>query len=290
MLQSLTSFGSAKIELKSTVLNIEIRTLNSSKGLDMNLKLPYSLREFENNIRQLIQNRLERGKIDIWINEEKNNTQNIKINTELVAYYLKTMKDIAAADNLSIDTALVLKEIFKYPDVVQKDDTGLVVEESDLMNGLNLAIDTAINFRLKEGKALQEDIELRISNIETLALAVEKFEKPRLLRIKERIKSALEGTSGAQFNEERLEQEMIYFIEKFDITEEKVRLTNHCKYFRELLQEKQSQGKKLGFLTQELGREINTIGSKANDFDLQKLVVQMKDELEKIKEQLSNIL
>ncbi len=290
MLQSLTSFGSAKLETPSALLNIEIRTLNSSKGLDLNIKLPQSIKDKESSIRHLAQNRLERGKVDIWITEEKNAASAVKINYDLVNFYINEMRNIAAREKFEVNFSNSLKDIFYLPEVISKDDGSLDINEDKFFEAINTAIDSAIDFRRKEGKALQDDIEMRISNIESLSHKLEDFESLRVSRVRQRIKSALEAVSHSLINEERLEQEMIFYIEKFDITEEKVRLSNHCKYFRELLIEEQSQGRKLAFLAQELGREINTIGSKANDFGIQKLVVQMKDELEKIKEQLSNIL
>ncbi len=290
MLQSLTSFGSAKLETPSALLNIEIRTLNSSKGFDLNIKLPQSIKDKESSIRHLAQNRLERGKVDIWITEEKNAASAVKINYDLVNFYLNEMRTIAAREKFEVDFSSALKDIFYLPEVISKDESSSDINEDKFFEALNTAIDSAIDFRRKEGKALQDDIEMRISNIESLSHKLEDFESLRVSRVRQRIKSALEAVSHSLINEERLEQEMIFYIEKFDITEEKVRLSNHCKYFRELLIEEQSQGRKLTFLAQELGREINTIGSKANDFGIQKLVVQMKDELEKIKEQLSNIL
>ncbi len=290
MLQSLTSFGSAKLETPSALLNIEIRTLNSSKGLDLNIKLPQSIKDKESSIRHLAQNRLERGKVDIWITEEKNAASAVKINYDLVNFYINEMRNIAAREKFEVNFSNSLKDIFYLPEVISKDDSSLDINEDKFFEAINTAIDSAIDFRRKEGKALQDDIEMRISNIESLSHKLEDFESLRVSRVRQRIKSALEAVSHSLINEERLEQEMIFYIEKFDITEEKVRLSNHCKYFRELLIEEQSQGRKLAFLAQELGREINTIGSKANDFGIQKLVVQMKDELEKIKEQLSNIL
>ncbi len=290
MLQSLTSFGSAKLETPSALLNIEIRTLNSSKGFDLNIKLPQSIKDKESSIRHLAQNRLERGKVDIWITEEKNAASAVKINYDLVNFYLNEMRTIAAREKFEVDFSSALKDIFYLPEVISKDESSSDINEDKFFEALNTAIDSAIDFRRKEGKALQDDIEMRISNIESLSHKLEDFESLRVSRVRQRIKSALEAVSHSLINEERLEQEMIFYIEKFDITEEKVRLSNHCKYFRELLIEEQSQGRKLAFLAQEMGREINTIGSKANDFGIQKLVVQMKDELEKIKEQLSNIL
>ena len=291
----MTGYGKALAELPGKKLVVEIKSLNS-KGLDLSVKLPGAFREKEMEIRNLLSQRLERGKVELYVSAETSSDATAySINKPLFLQYYKGLKSLLAemegeqADGL-------LPVILKFPDVLQSEKADY--EESDwnlLAEGIEAALKQAEEFRSSEGKVLETDIQIRVQMILDLLNSIEPFEQNRLSDIRERIRTGFQNISKSELlstlpDQNRFEQELIYYIERLDITEEKVRLKKHCDYFTETIKEPASKGKKLGFVAQEMGREINTIGSKANDAGIQMIVVQMKDELEKIKEQLLNIL
>jgi len=287
----MTGFGKSVCELTDKTINIEIRTLNS-KQLDVIFKIPTIYKEKENEIRSLLSNKLERGKIDLSMTvESSGGTSKFNINKELAKQYFdelsllsEEMGDVKSIDYLSI--------VMRMPEVLSQAKEELKEDEWESIKGAIIeAVADLDKFRIEEGKNLQEDFLQRNSLIIDLLSQIEAFESVRIETIRTRIKKELQQLVDDQsFDMNRFEQELIYYIEKLDITEEKVRLKKHCEFFIDTVNESQSSGKKLGFISQEMGREINTIGSKANDVSIQKIVVQMKDELEKIKEQLSNVL
>jgi uncharacterized protein (TIGR00255 family) len=287
---SMTGFGKAQFSFESHQTTIEIKSLNS-KQLEVNLKLPASYRDKEQDIRTLIAREIGRGKVDCYINIENNSSSNIAINQSmLTAYYheLKAMSD-ELQPNITVD---IFSIAAKMPDVISTVKEEISEEEGTLLlSEITNAISQLIDFRKHEGAILKSDIMSHISNIAELLQKVEPFEFMRVNQIRERIEKSINDINpSVQIDQNRLEQEMIFYIEKFDISEEKVRLKKHLEYFQTAINDEVSNGKKLGFVAQEIGREVNTIGSKANCFEIQQIVVQMKDELEKIKEQLLNIL
>jgi len=290
MLLSMTGFGKTTCTLKNKKLTIEIKSLNS-KQLDLNSRVPADYREKEMDIRNMLSNKIIRGKVDFSIYTEVCNTEApTEINTEIVKAYYRKLSQIA--DELKLNSSIELLSIaMRLPDAMKTDHEEL--DEQDWITLLNATEDAAnqlIAFRKQEGIALAKDIADRIRNIQNLLAKVPEYETARIDRIKERIRKDLnEFIKIENINKDRFEQEMIFYIEKLDITEEKVRLANHCKYFLDTM-EKEASGRQLGFIAQEMGREINTLGSKANDSEMQKIVVCMKDELEKIKEQILNVL
>jgi uncharacterized protein (TIGR00255 family) len=291
MIKSMTGYGIASAELKEKKLNVEIRTLNS-KQLDMNLKICRLYKEKESDIRSVISKELERGKIDLAVYFENNeDVSNFTINKTLFQKYYEELKSISAETKNESPSDLFAIAI-KMPDVITTGSQELSNEEwKDFMNVLNNALKQVNEFRIHEGEILGNDIKKRINLILHLLKEIEPYEKTRLNTIRERIKKNLEELIGVdKTDKNRFEEELIYYLEKIDITEEKVRLKKHCDFFIETIKQPEANGRKLNFISQEIGREINTIGSKANDADMQKFVVQMKDELEKIKEQLLNIL
>ncbi len=291
MLKSMTGFGKEVIETPFRKVTVEIRTLNS-KQLDLNMRIPLEFREKEPELRSLISKSLQRGKIDFGIQLENINNQSAPvINKELAQHYYNEMVEVAKKVEQT-DYSGFLPVIVKMPDIFVQNNMETTDEEwQQIKNGILEAVAKVDRFRQEEGAVLEKDLILRINKIAELLSRVEPYETERPAIVKERIKKRLEEWGNdIDVDQNRLEQEMIYYLEKFDITEEKVRLKKHCNYFLETLESPQSPGKKLGFVTQEIGREINTLGSKANHAEIQKIVVLMKDELEKIKEQLYNIL
>jgi uncharacterized protein (TIGR00255 family) len=288
MLKSMTGFGKSVIELNTRNLTVEIRTLNS-KQLDINLRIPAELREKEPEIRALLSKKLLRGKVDFTIQQDNNSLESAPvINTSLAKYYYDRMS-LLAKEVGQDDFSGFLPVILKFPDVLmQKQKETSHKEWLGILKGINDSVEKVDRFRVHEGVVLEKDFVYRVNKIVELLDTIEPFEKERESIVRNRLKKHIEEWTELDAN--RFEQEMIYYLEKFDITEEKVRLRKHCDYFLETLKTVDSQGKKLGFVTQEIGREINTIGSKANHAEIQKVVVLMKDELEKIKEQLFNIL
>ena len=289
MIKSMTGYGKAEAALGHKKITVEIRSLNS-KQTDLAVKLPALYRPQEYEIRNLVAKRLQRGKIDVYITVELAGSQNsVTLNKQAFDEYYTQLMALADGQNMAWGTkavdAALLQVILRLPDVVQTETTTLSDEENHaLMKAVEEALNHIEAFREQEGAILIADLLKRIDKIESLKNGVEPYEKARTETIKARIRENIEAI-GIPLDSNRLEQEMIYYIEKLDITEEKVRLQNHCNYFRE-----EGVGRKLGFIAQELGREINTLGSKANEATMQKMVVEMKDELEKIKEQLLNIL
>ena len=289
MIKSMTGFGKASQELSDKTINIEIRSLNS-KSADISLRLSSGLRNYELELRNEISKQLERGKIDLSIFiESKKAEMPVEINIELAKAYHKQLKNLALELNEPIDNAL--QQVLKFPDVLKNERKETDENEWKLIKHcLNSALDELNNFRDIEGLSLKKDFEIRISKINTCLEEIKTLDLIRINTIKNRIRNNIEEVIGKpNLDENRFEQELIYYIEKLDINEEKVRLKTHLDYFIETCNEK-SAGRKLNFISQEIGREINTIGSKANDAQIQKLVVLMKDELEKIKEQANNVL
>jgi len=287
----MTGYGKQVVESASRKYTIEIRTLNS-KTLDLNMRVPISLKEREVEIRNLIGKELERGKVDVLLTiEEKSAGGSLRLNMPVALQYFQLIKDLSEATGEPVPHD-ALSLIVKMPDVLMANDETADAEEWALLHqGFVDAVAMVDDFRAQEGLLLKKEFVDRIVRIQDLLLQVEPFEQERLVKIRERILAALnKQVADVQADKNRFEQEMIYYIEKLDITEEKVRLKNNCDYFIETLDLDISSGKKLGFIGQEIGREINTLGSKANDSGLQRIVVLMKDELEKIKEQLFNIL
>ena len=289
MIKSMTGFGKATVELPGKKITVEVKSLNS-KQLDASIKIPSSYKDKELEIRSEITKILERGKIDFYLSVEISGDQsNYTINKPLVLHYYNELKALSEEIGETIE---LLPLALKMPDVLKTVREDIDEEEwSHVLIAVDEALTKADLFRTEEGTLLAKDFEYRIGLIRKYMLEVVPFEKARVPVIRERLmKDINELVDSSKFDPNRFEQELIYYIEKLDITEEKVRLAKHIDYFLNTIKEEGSQGKKLAFITQELGREINTMGSKANDAEIQKLVVQMKDELEKIKEQLMNIL
>ncbi len=287
----MTGFGKAVCELGTKKLTIEIKSLNS-KQLDMNSRIPGFYREKEIQVRNIISKKLERGKIDFSMYAEVAGTDsNSIINTDIVKSYYRQLLPIA--DELGLhNKEELLKIVMRLPDTLKTEREELDENEwIEVEASIEQALNELIRFRNQEGQALESDIRSRVDKILDLLDQVKAFEKQRIEKVKERLRQSLKELSeNDEYDENRFEQELIFYLEKLDITEEKVRLANHCQYFLKNMDKSEPVGKKLGFISQEMGREINTLGSKANDSDMQKLVIKMKDELEKIKEQLLNVL
>jgi len=287
----MTGYGKALCEIGNKKLTIEIKSLNS-KQLDLNTRLPGFYREKEIEVRNLISRRLERGKVDFSLYAEVTGSENNSvINTEIVKNYYQQLSKISNELGIGSKTEL-LQIIMRLPDVLKTEREELDEGEWKLiLEGIEKSMDELNKFRAQEGKALEKDITERTQIILDLLKQVDPLEKQRIIKVRERLRQNLKELSeNDEYDENRFEQELIFYIEKLDITEEKIRLANHCEYFINNLGNEENVGKKLGFITQEMGREINTLGSKANDSDMQKLVIKMKGELEKIKEQLLNVL
>jgi uncharacterized protein (TIGR00255 family) len=291
MLRSMTGYGKTEVSLSDKKVIIEIKSLNS-KNLDASVKVPSIYREKELEIRQMISRELERGKIDCSIYYDLNEgVTPAFINEEIFKSYHTSLKKLA--DETGIQTGdQMLSAILKLPDTIKYEKLSLDENEWELnKQGLKEALNQLNEFRVQEGTSMKKDLNSWLKNIEENLRKIEPYENERVLRIRERIEKNLgDMVSKEMIDNNRLEQEMIYFLEKLDISEEKTRLANHLRYFRETMELKEASGKKLSFISQEMGREINTLGSKANDSDIQHLVVIMKDDLEKIKEQIANIL
>jgi len=287
----MTGFGKSTVELSDKKITIEIKSLNS-KQTDLNMKIPALYRERELEIRNMISTALNRGKIDCGIFYEVTDSErSATVNKEVVTGYYNQLKSVA--DEIGVEIkGDIMQTIMRMPDTLKSERPELSNEEwLALRDGVQKAISLLIEFRKQEGDALAQDLNQRVSNIEKYLKEALKYESERLEKIKSRITDHLSEIEGSSmFDANRFEQEMIYYIEKYDITEEKVRLENHLKYFISTMNNESINGKKLGFISQEIGREINTLGSKANHADIQQLVVNMKDELEKIKEQVLNVL
>lgn len=290
MLHSMTGYGKSDCCYKNKKIVVECRSLNS-KQMDANVRLPVFYRDRELDMRQIISNRLHRGKADMSITLEETEQPSSKINKTIVKRYYEQLSEIANELKIS-DTGNFLQTAMHLPDALttQKHDID-EAEWNALFETIDNALDQLNDYRLKEGMALQEDIEKRINLIKTAIKKTEKLDAARIDKIKKKLEDyTRQHMNNKMVDNERFEQELLYFLEKMDITEEKVRLTKHCDVFLKSLNSSEPVGKKLGFIAQEMFREINTIGSKAADSDIQHIVVEMKDELEKIKEQLMNIL
>jgi len=291
MIKSMTGFGRSTLDLPERSISIEVKSLNS-KQFDANLRLPPLYREKEGELRLLLNNELERGKIELNINIDKNGETGVyEFNRALAKQYYVEIKALAEELNLEMNDQ-VISTLTRMPDVLKAEQASLSAEEwLQVREAVETAIDRLNDFRIKEGAALKKDLLSRAILIEKLLEKIPPLEEKRITHMRERLKKQLEDyLQQGTVDMNRFEQEVVYYMEKLDITEEKVRLKKHCSYFAEIIAEQGSNGKKLGFISQEMGREINTLGSKANDADIQKIVVLMKDELEKIKEQLFNIL
>lgn len=290
MIKSMTGFGKGEASFGTKKITVELRSLNS-KQLDLNIKLPAFYRQSETELRNLVAQRLQRGKVDLFVSVESQQVEtSAHINREIFREYLRQLNDALAFSGIDADYDAMLPVLMRMPDVVSVEAERVTEEESAaLMAATADAVERLDAFRVQEGAVLIADLLRRVDLIERYREEVVPFEKARTETIRARILDNL-SKLGVEVDRNRLEQEMIYYLEKLDITEEKVRLENHCRYFREVAAGEEAPGRKLGFIAQEMGREINTMGSKANESNIQILVVRMKDELEKIKEQVLNIL
>lgn len=288
----MTGFGKASGQVDDKTVNVEIKSLNSQKGLDVNVKLPSKYRAFEYELRNKLTTSLQRGKIDVYISLEHNTAASeISLNRELIISYFNEFK--AIAQEVGVTTESLLPTILKMPDVIGESHEEPSEDElKKIEQVFNQAVKELELFRANEGKSIDKELRLRIGLIEQMAAAIKGEDKRRVEEIRTRLQNNLEQfLAKDKIDQNRFEQEVIYYIEKLDITEELTRLRSHVAYFTTILEEQDElKGRKLNFISQEIGREINTIGSKANDAVMQKMVVTMKDELEKIKEQTSNIL
>jgi uncharacterized protein (TIGR00255 family) len=286
----MTGYGKAVVVYKGKKINVEIKSLNS-KQLDLTTRIAPLYREKEMEIRQLIAEKVIRGKVEmsVWI-EKDAATEAAPVNTALMESYYQQLRSFAESHALTgVDW---MQTLTRMPDVLTKTEVEVLDEEEWTVAraGVEEAVQHLVDFRTQEGAALEKKFGEKIDNIERLLASIEPYEKSRVEKIRARIVDGLKQIPEAEYDKNRLEQELIYYIEKLDISEEKQRLTNHLKYFRETMADKPGQGKKLGFIAQEMGREINTTGSKSNQAEMQNIVVKMKDELEQIKEQVLNAL
>ncbi len=290
MVKSMTGFGKGEAALRNKKITVEIRSLNS-KQLDLSLRLPAVYRQSEYEIRNLIARTIQRGKVDVFVTVESQAVKtSARINREVFREYLRQMNDTLSFSGIDAGYDAILPVIMRLPDVVATEAEAISEEEhAALLAAVEAAAAHLDAFREQEGAILIADLLRRVELIEQYKTEVVPFEKARTETVKARILDNL-SKLAVDVDRNRLEQEMIFYLEKLDITEEKVRLTNHCNYFREVASSEEGAGRKLGFIAQEMGREINTMGSKANEPNIQILVVKMKDELEKIKEQVLNIL
>lgn len=290
MTKSMTGFGKGEATFQNKKITVEIRSLNS-KQLDLNLRLPSVYRQSEYELRTLIARTVQRGKVDVFVNVESQCVETpARINRELFREYLRQMNDTLAYAGIDADYDTLVPAILRMPEVVSAESETVSDEEhAALLSAAEAAAAHLDAFRAQEGAILIADLLRRVDLIEQYKEEVVPFEQARTQAIRARILDNL-AQLKVDVDSNRLEQEMIFYLEKLDITEEKVRLTNHCRYFREVAAGEEGVGRKLGFIAQEMGREINTMGSKANETNIQILVVKMKDELEKIKEQVLNIL
>lgn len=288
MIYSMTGFGKCQLNLPHANFNIEVKSLNS-KQLDTNIKISSVYIEKEIELKNLLSTKLKRGKIELSVWKESSEIQNShKLNIPLIKDYHQQILNLKKDLGFESDIFPVL---LKMPNILQKDEVKLDNNEwLEIFKGINTAVDELIQFRLVEGNKLEKDIILRINLIIDFLDEITPYAKARIERVKENLLNKINGLKINNIDENRLEQELIYYLEKQDITEEQIRLKAHLDYFIQTIRSEAPNGKKLGFISQEIGREINTIGSKSSDAEMQKIVVQMKDELEKIKEQLLNIL
>ena len=291
MIQSMTGYGKATTTFGDKKINVEIKSLNS-KAMDLSARIAPLYREKEMEIRNMIAQALERGKVDLYIWIEKDTAEAATpINVALVENYYNQIKTIAENCRIPLPQDW-FATLLRMPDVLTKVETQELQDEewAAVKKTIEEAIQHLVDFRKQEGAALERKFTEKLDNIERLLKSIAPYEKERVTKIKDKITDALERVLNTDYDKNRLEQELIYYIEKLDINEEKQRLANHLKYFRETMSNGHGQGKKLGFIAQEMGREINTTGSKSNHAEMQNIVVQMKDELEQIKEQVLNVM
>ena len=286
MIHSMTGFGKASLQLPTKKITVEIKSLNS-KGLDLNTRMPSVFREMELGLRNQISQRLERGKVDFSLYVEVTGEETTsKINVPIVKGYINQMKAVIP----TADETELMKMAVRMPDALKTERDEIDENEwKQIQTVIDEALENIANFRKDEGASLEKEFQLRISNINNLMSEAVSYDAERIETVKTRLRTSLDELK-VNVDENRFEQELIFYLEKYDITEEKVRLGNHLNYFLETLNGTEANGRKLGFITQEMGREINTMGSKSNHTEMQKLVVMMKDELEKIKEQVLNVL
>lgn len=286
MIQSMTGFGKATLQLPNKKITVEIKSLNS-KGLDLNVRMPSAYREMELGLRNQVAQCLERGKIDfsLFVEVTGEDTSS-KINVSVVQAYINQLKNVIP----DADSTELMKMAVRMPDVLKTEREEIDENEwKKIQKVIEEALQNILKFRVSEGKSLENEFQLRIANIHQYMNEAVAHDSERIETVKSRLRAAIDELK-VTIDENRFEQELIYYLEKYDITEEKVRLGNHLNYFKETLNGSEANGRKLGFITQEMGREINTMGSKSNHTEMQKLVVMMKDELEKIKEQVLNVL
>ncbi len=287
----MTGYGKAVVAYKDKKINVEIKSLNS-KALDLNARIAPLYREKEMEMRQMVAQALIRGKVDfsIWIEKEEG-VDATPINKALVGNYFSQMQNLAKEFGIP-EPSDWFASLMRMPDVMTKTDVEVLTDEewAVVRQAIEQALTAIVDFRIQEGAALQKKFTEKIDNIGALLASIEPYEQSRVEKIRNRIIEGLKSIPEVEYDKNRLEQELIYYIEKLDISEEKQRLSNHLKYFRETMEEEAGQGKKLGFIAQEMGREINTTGSKSNHAEMQNIVVKMKDELEQIKEQVLNAL
>lgn len=290
MIKSMTGFGKGEAVVGDRKFRVELRSLNS-KQLDLSIKIPSKYRAAEAEVRSIVTRELQRGKVDCFVTVEAVEAEtSAHINREAFKAYAEELRGVAVEGGLTISDDVLFRSVLRMPDVITSEEQEVGDDELEAIVAATEQAAVQLNtFRIQEGAILIADLLKRIDLIEKYRHEVEPFEKARVDVIKTRIRENIEKML-IEVDNNRLEQEMIFYIEKLDITEEKVRLDNHCNYFREVAAEEEAPGRKLGFIAQELGREINTMGSKSNEANMQRLVVKMKDELEKIKEQVLNIL
>lgn len=292
MIQSMTGYGKADVHYNGKKIHVEVKSLNS-KSMDLSTRIAPLYREKEMELRQLLSKSLERGKVDftLWVEKDETSAAGT-INAEVVANYVGQIRQICKAQSLP-EPENVWEVVLRMPEAVQVNTAEELTDEEwqVVLSAVNEAIAGLVAFRKQEGEALYEKFTEKVDNIERLLGEIEPYETGRVDKIRQRLLERLQELKGVDYDKNRLEQELIYYIEKLDISEEKQRLTNHLRYFRETMQESErGLGKKLGFIAQEMGREINTTGSKSNQAEMQNIVVKMKDELEQIKEQVLNVM
>lgn len=292
MIQSMTGYGKADVHYNGKKIHVEVKSLNS-KSMDLSTRIAPLYREKEMELRQLLSKSLERGKVDftLWVEKDETSAAGT-INAEVVANYVGQIRQICKAQSLP-EPENVWEVVLRMPEAVQVNTAEELTDEEwqVVLSVVNEAIAGLVAFRKQEGEALYKKFTEKVDNIERLLGEIEPYETGRVDKIRQRLLERLQELKGVDYDKNRLEQELIYYIEKLDISEEKQRLTNHLRYFRETMQESErGLGKKLGFIAQEMGREINTTGSKSNQAEMQNIVVKMKDELEQIKEQVLNVM
>ena len=292
MIYSMTGYGKAVAMFQNRKICAEVRSLNG-KAMDLSVRVAPQFREKEMEIRTLLTSRLERGKVDfsLWVEQAENVSVMPSINLPVLQNYIEQMRAVAAAAGVPMPENM-MEILLRMPEVVSHKEVYEFTEEEWAVacEAINKALDEMVGFRRQEGEALALKFRSKIDNIAALLASVEVYEKERVEKIRTRILDALQGQLGVEYDNNRLEQELIYYIEKLDVNEEKQRLSNHLDYFIKTMEDGQGQGKKLGFIAQEMGREINTLGSKSNHAEMQNIVVKMKDELEQIKEQVLNVM